>query len=70
MLRKIAINQSMHYEQVIYNRYQYAKYLQIKEQSFSKIFCLYLKNLHPLFSIFSRFDVEFKRLIRYILLSI
>ena len=34
------------------------------------LFRLFMRNLHPLFSFFIRFDFEFKRLVRFMLLSI
>lgn len=34
------------------------------------MFKLFCRNLHPLFSFFIRFDFEFKRLVRFMLLAI
>jgi hypothetical protein len=70
MLKRIAVHQSLQFDHVRYRRYQYAQCLEVKDQSLTKIFCLYLRNIHPLIGLFRRFDIEQQRIVRYMTMSL
>eukprot|EP00347_Sterkiella_histriomuscorum_P002273 403368790 len=64
ILKQIAAKKQKPYDAVVYNKQRYEKYLQIESLSFMTLFKIFLSELHPFFSIFTRFDFELKRTIR------
>jgi hypothetical protein len=68
-LRQVALKKTLPYEFVLYQRPNLEIYNGLKTLHFSTMFCLFTSQLHPLISFFKRFDVEYKRLARFMVLS-
>lgn len=69
ILRKIAARKRQPYEIAIYSRPMYSEYAEIDKASFCVIFGLFYQTIHPIGSLLHRFDFEFKRLSRFMVMS-
>ena len=69
-LKLIAKRKDLPFETIIYQRYQFAFYSKFEMKKCCSLFDLYSRYLHPLGSLFMRFDYEIKRLARFIIISI
>lgn len=63
-MRNLAIRKKVQIEELLYKKKFIYEFKNIKERSFSKIFSILTRNIHPLLGIFTRFDVQYKRLLR------
>lgn len=68
-LKKIAIKKRVPFEIVVYNKIRYLRYIDLDQLGFCTLFRIFTLELHPLFNIFAKFDVELKRLVRYMIFS-
>ena len=68
LIRKMAVMKRQPFELVLYKKKLYSQY-QITQVSCMNLFLLFTRNIHPLFSLFYKFDITLKRLIRFMGLS-
>lgn len=68
-LMKIAIKKRVPFEIVVYNKIRYLRYVDLDQLSFCTLFRIFTLELHPMINIFAKFDVELKRLVRYMFFS-
>lgn len=69
MIRKVAIKKKEPFELVIYNKKRYSRFSRVKNPGFCTFFRIFMIELHPIFSLFGRFDIELKRLLRFIIVG-
>ncbi len=64
LVRQIALRKGLPIEVVLYKKKLYQRLMEIKSLSFCGLYRVFLVNLHPFISIFTKFDSELKRLVR------
>lgn len=66
-IRKVAIKKRQPFELVIYSKRRYSRFISAKSLSCCLILKTFILELHPFISLFSRFDIELKRMVRLVL---
>jgi len=65
-IRKVAIKKRQPFELVIYSKRRFSRFINAKRLSCCMILKTFILELHPFISLFSRFDIELKRMVRVV----
>ena len=68
-IKKVAIKKRQPFELVIYSKRTFSRFYGMQSLGFCSLFRIFMMELHPFFSLFARFDIELKRMIRFMLVS-